>query len=186
MNKVALVIGVLIFLVLAGGVVLGLVLWQFGGDTDVDQLEPVDVNDEPDLTDLQMTPPSIIELDRRYEDGVYFVSGSIDKPNPCYSIDLAVAIQESFPETVVLDFTSGYDEEADLCSQVITPHVFNESFSVSVEADIRARFDRQSVDILFTSSLEGEDLEVDDVDTEESASIPVIDLEPEPDDFIKR
>lgn len=73
----------------------------------------------------------------QFQDGTHTLTGEIELPTPCHELSYTVAVRESFPEQVSIDFTSSAPADA-VCAQVITPKPFEVVFEASEEALITA------------------------------------------------
>lgn len=75
-----------------------------------------------------------IIIHKTFENGTYSITGSVDLPDPCYSIDSKVLVAESFPEQVMLQIDTPRTDE--VCAQVITTKEFMVKFQASDKAII--------------------------------------------------
>ena len=73
------------------------------------------------------------------------IAGEILMPTPCDLLDWDVRVQESMPETAIIDFT--VVNNAETCIQVVTPQRFLVTFEASPEASVRATLQDRSVEL---------------------------------------
>jgi hypothetical protein len=92
-----------------------------------------------------------------YEAPTHTVVGEILMPTPCDLLNWDARVQESMPETAIIDFTVINSAEA--CAQVITPQRFSVSFDASEAAQMRATLMGRAVELNLTPALPGENPE---------------------------
>lgn len=148
----AVLISVLVFMLLVVG--------MFGFAYLKNAEKEMTVTDQTDTSDTN-TPDDdrygyIERIDGKhfYIDGVHTIVGEIPMPTPCDLLDSKVIVAESFPEQVTLDFS--VINNADTCTQVITPARFKVSAEVSENATFSARFNGRSVELNLVPAAEGE------------------------------
>jgi hypothetical protein len=91
-----------------------------------------------------------IEAGREFDaNGVHHISGSIDLPTPCHSLEIESRIAESFPEQVFIDFIIKRGDPDIDCIQVVTPTSFDLEFSVDERATFRAMLNGERVILEF-------------------------------------
>lgn len=82
------------------------------------------------------------------------VAGEIVLPTPCDLLNWETRIQESSPETVIIDFEVVNHSET--CAQTETPQRFMVSFDASKEAVIKATFNMRPIELNLVPAGEGE------------------------------
>lgn len=89
----------------------------------------------------------IIRIDAKhfFNDGVHTLVGEIVMPTPCDLLNWESKVQESLPETAVIDFDVVNHSET--CAEVATPQRFKVTFSASEKANMRARFMGREVEL---------------------------------------
>ncbi len=95
-----------------------------------------------------------IDAKHFYQDGIHTLTGEILMPTPCDLLNWTTRIQESFPETVVIDFD--VINNAEMCAQVITPQRFKVSFTASEQAIVRATLLGRELEVNLVPALDGE------------------------------
>lgn len=98
--------------------------------------------------EAEVTPyANITRIDAKhfFIDGTHTIVGDIALPTPCDLLNWSYRIQESMPETVIIDFDIINNETT--CAQVVTAQRFKVSFDASKEAEIRATIEGRSVDL---------------------------------------
>lgn len=82
------------------------------------------------------------------------IAGEIKMPTPCDLIEWSTRIQESMPETVIIDIK--VINHADTCAQVETPQRFMATFDASPEAVIKATLNGRPVELNLIPASQGE------------------------------
>jgi len=85
------------------------------------------------------------EMEHDFEDGTHTVSGIINLPTPCHSLETNVLVAESFPEQVTVQFKTSVSAEA--CAQIIAQKEFEIEFQASEEARIKATLNGSPVNL---------------------------------------
>lgn len=80
-----------------------------------------------------------------YDGKTHTIVGEIPMPTPCDLLNWDTRIQESMPETAIVDFTVINNAEA--CAQVVTQQRFKVSFDASENAVMRATLEGRSVEL---------------------------------------
>jgi len=142
------IISVVVIIVL---VVLG-IWWFTGNERKADNLNK-------DQTGEQLTTDqNTINAKRAFIDGTHTLVGQIDLPTPCDLLDYSVAIAESVPEQVAINFII-INESEGACAQVITPARFKVTFAASAEAIIGATLNGVPVILNIIEAAEDENLD---------------------------
>lgn len=102
---------------------------------------------EPVVTEEEGPYAYIIRIDGKhfYDGKTHTIVGEIPMPTPCDLLNWDTRIQESMPETAIVDFT--VLNNADACAQVITQQRFKVSFDASENAAIRATLQGRPVEL---------------------------------------
>jgi hypothetical protein len=92
---------------------------------------------------------------KHFFDGkTHTLAGEMNMPTPCDLLNWSTRIQESMPETAIVEFD--VINNAESCIQVITPQRFLVSFDASENAVIRATLKGQEIDVNLIPALPGE------------------------------
>jgi hypothetical protein len=108
-------------------------------------------------TDSEDSPyAGITRIDgkRFFENGTHTIVGEIPMPTPCDLLNWTTRIQESMPETVIIDFDVINNSE--VCAQVVTPQRFKVTFSASEQANVRATLEGREVELNLVPASPGE------------------------------
>ena len=89
-----------------------------------------------------------------YIDGVHTVVGEIPMPTPCDLLEADAIVAESYPEQISINFN--VINNAETCTQVITPARYKVEAAASPEATFSATFMGRSVELNLTPAPEGE------------------------------
>lgn len=87
-------------------------------------------------TDVITDQAQVVLTNSVYANGEHMVRGTIQLPTPCYDLVHEVMILESYPEQVVISFTSA--DRGGICVQVIDDRAFEVKFRASEQANVRA------------------------------------------------
>ncbi len=122
---------ILIFLALLGGLYLAFVLMA-------DRLVAPTISNNPvsNGTDPITGEEQTVVITRSYANGTHTLRGVIALPTPCHTFSQEVRVMESYPEQVVIDFTS--KDSGAICVQIIDERPFEVTFQASEAATIRA------------------------------------------------
>lgn len=74
-----------------------------------------------------------------FKDGTHTIVGEMSLPTPCHLLTTSSRVQESMPETAVIDFEV-LDNGEEMCAQVITPQRYKVVFSASEQAKVTATY----------------------------------------------
>lgn len=77
-----------------------------------------------------------IVIQHAYKDGKHTYSGTIQTPNPCYTLEGSALVAESFPEQITLEITLHAPESNVMCTQVVA----EKDFSIEATASEGATF----------------------------------------------
>jgi len=145
-NRVVILSCVLFALLVAGMFYFAHLKQQEMSVDVVDQSEPVV---EEEYGDIMR-----IDAKHFYIDGTHTIVGEILMPTPCDLLQSDVAVRESYPEQVMIDFS--VVNNADACMQVITPARFQVSAMASEAATFHAHFRGRDVVLNLIPAAEGE------------------------------
>jgi hypothetical protein len=146
-TKIAATVGILLV------VILGMFVFTYLKKTELEQ-------------ETHTTPISQVDVDGVHGgitriDGKHFyvapnhtVVGEVLMPTPCDLLNWDVRVEESMPETAIIDFT--VVNHAEVCAQVLTPQRFSVSFDASADAHIRATLEGRSIELNLVPALPGE------------------------------
>lgn len=119
-----------------------------------------------EITDVQTPDQSETVSDDRYAnieritgkhyfiDGVHTVVGEIPMPTPCDLLEAQTFVAESYPEQITIDFS--VINNADTCTQVVTPARFKVTATASEDATWSARFMGRAVELNLIPAEDGE------------------------------
>ena len=97
----------------------------------------------PDLPVVAIYRTSNFLLELFYANNQFTYYGTIQMPTPCHTIDVTVAVRESFPETVVMSFKTVQPEEQ--CTQVVSQKHISGTVAVSAGANFDITLDNVAV-----------------------------------------
>lgn len=86
-----------------------------------------------------------IDAKHFFIDGVHTIVGEIPFGTPCDLLNWDARVQESYPETVIVDFDVINNSET--CAQVVTSQRFKVSFTASEAAQIRATIEGRDIEL---------------------------------------
>lgn len=127
---------IILFVVLFAAIVAGMFVFAYLKRQESASLPPVQTATSTATT----TIPYITRVDAKhyFENGEYTFVGVVEMPTPCDLLTVESKVEESMPETIVLNFS--VINNADVCAQVITPQRFMVKASASPEARVRAQW----------------------------------------------
>lgn len=113
-------------------------------------------------TPLAVTPQAedsysnITRIDAKhfFIEPTHTIAGEVVLPTPCDLLNWSTRIQESYPETVIIDFD--IVNHADTCAQVVTTQRFMVSFDAHKDVVIRATLEGRSVELNLIPAAPGE------------------------------
>ncbi|MBI4122354.1 MAG: hypothetical protein HY461_03405 [Parcubacteria group bacterium] len=82
-----------------------------------------------------------VAVSQTFVDGTYTLRGTLSLPTPCHTLTYDVRVMESYPEQVVIAFTSKSPDV--VCVQVIDERPFVVIFNASEQASIRGTLNGQ-------------------------------------------
>lgn len=93
------------------------------------------------------TAPLVTRVDAKhyFSNGKHTFVGVVEMPTPCDLLTVTSRVEESMPETIVLDFS--VINNADTCAQVVTPQRFMVEAQASSEAKVRAEWARIPIEL---------------------------------------
>lgn len=99
---------------------------------------------------------SITRIDAKhfYENGTHTIVGEIMLPTTCDLLNWGAQVQESMPETAVIDFT--VINNAEECGAATVPQRFQVSFNASEQAVVRATLQGRAVELNLVPPAPGE------------------------------
>lgn len=106
-----------------------------------------------------------IGVARTFVDGRHIYVGEINLPTPCHELDHEVIIRESFPEQVTIAFT--HTSESEMCAQVVTPEMFEVSFTASKDAVVDMTVNGEALSYYI---IEGGNIEIENAGTSSAAT----------------
>ncbi|MCR4286073.1 MAG: hypothetical protein NUW00_04230 [Candidatus Kaiserbacteria bacterium] len=95
-----------------------------------------------------------IDAKHFYIDTTHTLVGEIVMPTQCDLLNWDTKVQESMPETAIIDFDVVNSTKG--CAEVATPQRFKVSFDASVGARVKARFMGRDVELNLIPAGEGE------------------------------
>jgi hypothetical protein len=95
-----------------------------------------------------------IDAKHFFDGKTHTIVGEIPMPTPCDLLNWSTRIQESMPETAIVDFD--VINTAETCVQVVTPQRFKVSFDASEGAGIRATLEGRTIEVNLIPALPGE------------------------------
>lgn len=95
-----------------------------------------------------------IDAKHFFDGKTHTIVGEIPMPTPCDLLNWSTRIQESMPETVIVDFD--VVNESEMCTQVVTPQRFKVSFDASEGAVIKAMLEGRAIEVNPIPALQGE------------------------------
>jgi hypothetical protein len=134
----------LIALIILGLIIVGMFVFAYLKKSEIENTAPVTSAPQTDTTSPYA---GITRIDAKhfYIDGMHTVAGEMMMPTPCDLLNWNARVQESSPETAVIDFDVINNSE--MCTQVVTPQRFKVSFKASKDAAIRATLEGRSVEL---------------------------------------
>lgn len=116
--------------------------------------EAPSVTPQADQTDSPYATITRIDAKHFFVSPTHTLVGEIIMPTPCDLLNWDVRIQESSPETVIVDFK--IVNHAETCEQTATPQRFMVTFDASKDAVIKATLEGRTVELNLIPSAEGE------------------------------
>lgn len=97
----------------------------------------------PDLPVVATYRTSSFILELFYANNQFTYYGTIQLPTPCHTIDVTVAVRETFPETVVMKFETTQPDGQ--CTQVVSQKHISGTIAVSDAANFDITLDNVAV-----------------------------------------
>jgi hypothetical protein len=119
------------------------------------ELEKVTIDEEVSKSDISPYS-SITTIDAKhfFQNNEHTIVGEIPMPTPCDLLNWTIRVAESFPEQVTIDFA--VVNNAEVCTQVVTPQRFKIPFKSSKDASIGATLQGRPVILNLIPGLPGE------------------------------
>lgn len=133
-------------------IIVGMFGYAYLKKTEIETPEPT--LETPNETDSAYAGITRIDAKHFYEDGKHTLVGELMMPTACDLLNTSARVQESMPETAIVEFTVVNNSE--VCTQATAPQRFSVSFDASEEANIRATLQGRAVELNLVPSLEGE------------------------------
>lgn len=150
MNK-QMIISVILFLLIVGGM-FGYVYYKQAQLTN--QAEPTQEEPDPSVLGTKFDYIERIDVKHFYIDGVHTYVGELAMPTPCDLLNVSNAVQESYPETIVINFDVINNSET--CIQVVTNQRFRTDAPASAEASVVAYFEGRQIELNIVPAAPGE------------------------------
>lgn len=141
-----------LFVVLFAAIVVGMFVFAYLKRQEMQSTMPVnDVTSE-----TQTDAPLVSRVDaKHYFDGTtHTFVGVVEMPTPCDLLNAEAVVQESYPETIVINFT--VVNNADTCVQVVTPQRFMVAAAASSEANVKATWGGVPIELNVVPAAPGE------------------------------
>jgi hypothetical protein len=136
-KKIMAAVGVLVL------IVAGMFIFAYLKKNELEQVVPTPAPQ----TETPSPYDSITRVDAKhfFIAPTHTVAGEMLMPTQCDLLEWSTRIQESMPETVIIDFTVINNSET--CAQVVTPQRFKVSFDASKEATIKATLNGRDIEL---------------------------------------
>jgi trimethylamine:corrinoid methyltransferase-like protein len=136
-KKIMAAVGVLVL------IVAGMFIFAYLKKNELEQVVPTPTP----VTETKSPYDSITRVDAKhfFIAPTHTVAGEMLMPTQCDLLEWSTRIQESMPETVIIDFTVINNSET--CAQVVTPQRFKVSFDASKEAAIKATLNGRDIEL---------------------------------------
>jgi hypothetical protein len=125
-------------------IVVGMFVYAYIKKQEIVTQEPVPLLPTTTVADryAQITR---VDAKHFFRDGEHTLVGEIIMPTPCDLLNWNAKVQESMPETAVIDFDVVNHSES--CAEVATPQRFKVTFGASEKANMRARFMGRDIEL---------------------------------------
>ena len=134
-------------------IIVGMFTFAYLKKTELEKDIVVSEVEEP-VAEVKYASITRVNAIHYYIDGLHTLVGEIAMPTPCDLLEAEAVVMESFPEQIVIDFN--VINNAEFCTQVITPQRFKVSASASEEATFKANFMGRPVELNLTPAGAGE------------------------------
>lgn len=148
MNQRAILICVALFVLVVAG------MFAFAYFKKAEVATPTDEQSNEQTGEVEYASITRITAKHFFEDGVHTFAGEIPMPTPCDLLEAEARVAESFPEQITIDFT--VLNNAEFCTQQVTPMRFKVSATASEEATVSARFMGRPVELNLVPPAPGE------------------------------
>ncbi len=141
-----------LFVVLFAAIVIGMFTYAYLERKErTAQVAPV-INSSS--TPLSTPLDQRVNAKHYYIDGTHSFAGIVSLPTPCDLLEATARVAESFPEQIIIDFTTTNNSES--CIQVVSEQRFLVSAQASSEARISATWNGQPIELNLTPAAPGE------------------------------
>ena len=137
-----------------GLIVVGMFVFAYLKKSEIEQEAVVETTNQNTETESAYGDIARIDAKHFFIEGVHTLVGEILMPTPCDLLNWDTRVQESFPETAVIDFTVINNSE--MCSQVVTPQRFKVTFEASEKAVVGVTFEGRAVEVNLIPPAPGE------------------------------
>lgn len=148
-NPKAIIMAIVLFAL----IVVGMFTFAFMKKSEIQEEATADTV-EQSAPDVKYAFITRVDAKHYYIDGVHTLVGEIPMPTPCDLLEASVIVAESFPEQIMVDFT--VLNNAEFCTQAITPQRFKVTAPASEQATFSARFMGRSIELNLIPPEEGE------------------------------
>ncbi len=142
---------IVLFVCLFGLIVVGMFLFTYLYQKDT---EPTITPEQPQATTTNTYGITRIDGKHFFIDGVHTIVGELALPTPCDLLTTDAIVAESFPEQVTFAFSVVNTTE--VCAQVITNQRFKVEAQASDQANLKATFMGQPVELNLVEAEAGE------------------------------
>ncbi len=125
-------------------IIIGMFVFAYIKRAEIKETTPPTV----EVTDTKESPYAYItRVDAKhfYINGTHTIVGEIPFPTPCDLLNWETRVAESYPEQVTVAFD--VINNAEMCTQVVTPQRFKVSFDASESARIRATLEGRDIEL---------------------------------------
>lgn len=143
--------------IIASGVVLALIIvgmFVFAYLKKSELENPTPPTTSQTSTEAPFAGITRIDAKHFFVDGTHTIVGEMLMPTPCDLLNWSTRVQESYPETVIVDFD--VVNHAEVCAQVMTAQRFKVSFDASEKAVIKATLKGQTIEVNLIPAAPGE------------------------------
>lgn len=142
---------IILFVVLFFVIVAGMFVFAY-----LKRQEMANVPVSPQPMAEEPTAPLVTRVDaKHYFDGArHTFAGVVEMPTPCDLLSADALVEESMPETIVINFT--VLNNADTCVQMVTPQRFMVSANASAQAKVRATWEGVPIELNLIPAAPGE------------------------------
>ena len=134
-------------------VIIGMFVFAYMKRAEIREATPP-TNETTDAQESAYAYITRIDAKHFYINGTHTIVGEIPFPTPCDLLNWSTRVQESYPETVIVDFD--VINNAEMCAEVITSQRFKVSFIASESARIQATLEGRNVELNLIPAASGE------------------------------